>query len=592
VSDRQEGGGEGVGAVAVDRTSVSPVLRAYLSNSLITTFGSLSAAILVIFLVWPDTPVTLLFSWAAPLLAINAVAAVLTLGASAQAVRMWRARWALKLAPWIATLHGFMWGCSCLFLPFIDDQRRMALVIICATLLSGVATTLASVPSAARGFMIALSLPYMALFLLLFEWGGLVLALSTCVFLLVMLLATGGVYRTLTETIAAQRETKTMAGKLATAQGEWRELLESAEAFALFDEHARLLLWNDAYARILGLKPDQLKRGIIWDGLIAAGANAELPEARCLMASTPHGLRAPLEHAVRSRWYRSSVRKQPSGHVAVTHVDVTALKKREEELLTLQKELEGARDAAEAASQAKSRFLANMSHELRTPLNAVIGFSDLMLDLPGALSPGHQQYIQTILDSGRHLLGIVEDMLDLARIEAGKLTLQEEPTDLVALTRTAIEITYGTSLSQLPQVSLELPQLPVMALVDARLIRQSVINIVGNAKKFSPADGTVSIRLVVSHSGDCEIEVTDCGIGISAHMLEEVMKPFGQAESTEARRYGGVGLGLPITKQFLDLHGGSLNLASVLGRGTTVEMTIPAHRLIENRAQPALKAAS
>ena len=182
----------------------------------------------------------------------------------------------------------------------------------------------------------------------------------------------------------------------------------------------------------------------------------------------------------------------------MSHVDITALKNREAELLDLRDELEAARDEAEAASQAKSRFLANMSHELRTPLNAVIGFSDIMVQDCATgrdNSPMHAQYARTILESGQHLLSIVEDMLDLARIEAGKLRVLESNVDLVDLVRSASAMALGRGTTTGVTLRERLPEQPLPMRLDARLIRQALINLVGNALKFSRPNSEVTIAL-------------------------------------------------------------------------------------------------
>jgi two-component system, cell cycle sensor histidine kinase PleC len=295
------------------------------------------------------------------------------------------------------------------------------------------------------------------------------------------------------------------------------------------------------------------------------------------------------EIALGSKWYRSTVRRLENGHVAVSHVDITALKSRETELLALQSMLEEARDSAEQASTAKSRFLANMSHELRTPLNAVIGFSDLMLHqmrksgVP--LTTPHAGYVQTIFDSGHHLLSIVEDMLDLARIEAGKLSYVESDVELVGLIRASVDLAVGRQVLSLANIGLDLPDTELWMSLDARLTRQALINLVGNALKFTrsragKSDGKVYLALGVRDDGDVEITVRDEGIGIPAHLIDEVLKPFAQVDGHEARRFGGVGLGLPLAKQFIELQGGTLSLDSVQNFGTTAHMILPAARVI------------
>ncbi|HLU91652.1 MAG TPA: ATP-binding protein, partial [Pedomonas sp.] len=229
-------------------------------------------------------------------------------------------------------------------------------------------------------------------------------------------------------------------------------------------------------------------------------------------------------------------------------------------------------------------FLANMSHELRTPLNAVIGFSDLLTqDLEaGRADPNlHGQYARTVLESGQHLLAIVEDMLDLARIEAGKLRVTEAQVDLVQLVHSAGRMARGRGTTDSVILEEQLPAAPLLARVDARLTRQALINLIGNALKFSRPEGRVLLRLTEDDTGDIRIDVVDEGIGIPQHLVEEVMKPFNQVENSEARRYGGIGLGLPLARQFVELQGGQLELKSRMHEGTHATIRLPGWRRVE-----------
>ena len=490
-----------------------------------------------------------------------------------------------------ALVSGLSWGCLALTEPWLPLERHAALEVIAAALCAGSAATLAPAPSAARAYMSGVLGPFIIFFLWQFDLTHAILAVLALGMLQAMLMANRLGYRSLVKGVRAQRAALLAGEELRDAQREWRELSETAEAFALFNHRHRLLLWNDAYARLLSVMPAMLTRGMSWGQIHALSGLDVLPESRLFSPPTDPEAATVLhdEFPLGLRWYRSTVRRLANGDVAVSHVDITALKNREAELLDLRDELEAARDEAEAASQAKSRFLANMSHELRTPLNAVIGFSDIMVQDCATgrdNSPMHAQYARTILESGQHLLSIVEDMLDLARIEAGKLRVLESNVDLVDLVRSASAMALGRGTTTGVTLRERLPEQPLPMRLDARLIRQALINLVGNALKFSRPNSEVTIALTGPDDagGDVRLIIADQGIGIPDHLVEEVLKPFAQVEDSEARRYGGVGLGLPLARQFIELQGGQLRLESTLGEGTRAVITLPAARVVPDDA--------
>jgi signal transduction histidine kinase len=250
--------------------------------------------------------------------------------------------------------------------------------------------------------------------------------------------------------------------------------------------------------------------------------------------------------------------------------------------------------AAEAAavaeeSRLKSEFLANMSHELRTPLNAILGFSDTMRkQLIGELgSERYKTYANDIWASGRLLQGIVDDVLDMAKIENGSLTLTEEDIELRELLGACTRIMVP--IAQKKHVSLKISRPPetIRLQCDQRRLSQALINLVSNAVKFSRDHGEVGIGVSVEAHGVLLISVSDRGIGISAEDIPLVMRPFGQVSSSYSRTHGGTGLGLPIARSFVELHEGTLTIESTPGAGTTVLVRLPASRIrVENVPEP------
>jgi PAS domain S-box-containing protein len=247
-----------------------------------------------------------------------------------------------------------------------------------------------------------------------------------------------------------------------------------------------------------------------------------------------------------------------------------------------QEEFIAAKEAAERANRGKSEFLANMSHELRTPLNAVIGFAEVMEhELFGALGDRrYREYVGYMKNSGLHLLGIINGILDLSKIEAGKLHLYEEEINLEEVITYCFHLVISKKDDKLIQLDLQLAKDLPNLWGDERLIRQILLNIGSNARKFTAKGGKVTVKTRLdAHSGH-EIEITDNGIGMTEEDLEAALTPFGQVDSSLSRRYDGTGLGLPLSNSFLKLHGGRLQIESEPGVGTTVTIKFPLERAI------------
>jgi signal transduction histidine kinase len=244
-------------------------------------------------------------------------------------------------------------------------------------------------------------------------------------------------------------------------------------------------------------------------------------------------------------------------------------------------ELIAARDEAEYASRAKSQFLAVMSHELRTPLNAIIGFSEIMYSEPyGPLGDKrYKQYVQDIHNSGGHLLSIINDILDLSKIEAGQAELNEEEVDLAALTTSVVRIMQERATTAGLTFLCESGEGLPWVRADRRALKQILLNLLSNAVKFTPKGGQVGLRMAVDADRSLRMIVYDTGIGIDPQDIPRAMSAFGQVDGSWSRRYEGAGLGLPISRALTRLHEGTLELTSQPGSGTTVTVRLPPQRV-------------
>lgn len=384
------------------------------------------------------------------------------------------------------------------------------------------------------------------------------------------------------------------------AESRLRDGVESiSDAFVLFDRQGRLILWNQAFEDAFAFRAGVVRRGALKDELnrIAALAiKAEHPAA-----GGRAGLREVELHD--GRWLQLAERFTSEGGSVVTAADITAIRRQEaerrraaddlratvdqleasqEKLSLLARKYEVAMTRAEAANQAKSEFLANMSHELRTPLNAINGFSEIMAsELFGPLNDKYKGYAADILKSGQHLLSLINDILDMAKIEAGKMTLHYEPVSLQTVCEDAVRLMRGKAQEAGLTIAIDAADLPPIQ-ADPRGVKQVMLNLISNAVKFTPEGGRVTLSLTPFQgpAGEDRVRVAcaDTGIGIAPEDLARLARPFEQVEGQHSKTTQGTGLGLALTKSLIELHGGRLTLESEPGVGTVVSFDLPVKR--------------
>ncbi len=280
--------------------------------------------------------------------------------------------------------------------------------------------------------------------------------------------------------------------------------------------------------------------------------------------------------------------REQSEEVAQQNLELKAqareLREHREVLATQNQVLVAQNEALQLASRHKSEFLANMSHELRTPLNAVIGFSELMMEgLAGPLTPEAQEYTQDILRSGRHLLAMINDILDLAKIESGKMELRRERVELALALREAEEMARPMALRKGLHMEVR-ANAEVYCTGDAQRLRQVALNLLSNAVKFTPAGGRITCEVRASADGrQAELVVSDTGIGIAPSHHELIFEQFRQVDGSNAREFEGTGLGLALVRQFVEAMGGRVSVQSELGKGATFTVRLPASATVEER---------
>jgi signal transduction histidine kinase len=386
-------------------------------------------------------------------------------------------------------------------------------------------------------------------------------------------------------------ETRGAQARLRSAEARLFDALRSMnDSFVIWDQMQRLVLWNSKFEDFFGFQPGQLQQGMEY-AMVEYHANLNITQTldieghegneiqladgrwvRYLETFTADGGRVSIGTeftAIRTREHQLQANQN------ALEKTINVLRKSQVRIVELAENYEQEKIRAEEANHSKSEFLANMSHELRTPLNAINGFSDIMKkEMFGPLGdPRYKEYVNDILFSGQHLLSLINDILDMSKIEAGKMTLNTEPMVMSEMIAQVMRIVRGRADENRLKLVYDGTETPEIE-ADPRAVKQILLNLTTNAIKFTPEGGMVRITVEPKSAG-LIVHVTDTGIGISKENIARLAQPFEQIDSQHSRKHEGTGLGLALSKSLVELHGGNFQISSVVGEGTTVTFTLP-----------------
>lgn len=388
--------------------------------------------------------------------------------------------------------------------------------------------------------------------------------------------------------------------ELSASEARFRRVVESnIFGVAFWSENGRITEANDAFLQMTGYTGEEVQKGQLnWKEMTPPQhRNAE---TEALQEMEKSGVTAAHEKELLHKngalvpvlWCAATLENASSKKSAKEKgvyfvVNITNLKLAEASLMAAKEEAESARETAEKANQAKSEFISSVSHELRTPLNAILGFSKLLLNPRlGSLNDDQNSCVKDVVQSADHLLQIINDLLDLSKIEAGKMTLDTVKFSLPQLLEQSLTIVRDKAQAQNLTLAVEVaPEIEELAFMegDERKIRQVMFNLLSNAVKFTPDGGKITVRAKrASDQNACIVCVEDSGIGIAPEDQERILNAFEQADLSFARQHQGTGLGLPLTKRIVELHGGRFWLQSTPGEGSTFSFSLPLYGSAEN----------
>jgi PAS domain S-box-containing protein len=346
------------------------------------------------------------------------------------------------------------------------------------------------------------------------------------------------------------------------------------------NEQLHFVLTNEAFCQMVG-RPNESLLGLTDYDIVPREQAAFFQDIdrKVFATGAPHELEERLTSAAGAEYWlftRKAIATVASGERFLVGIiyDITERKR-------MEKDLVAAKLQAEDANRAKTQFLANMSHELRTPLNAVIGFAELIRDeMLGSINePRYREYADDIHSSGKHLLQIINDILDMTKVEAGTYRLNEDVCDIAKIVGDGVDLVRNQAVQKELDVRIDVPDDLPFLFADARCVRQIVVNVLSNAIKFTPKGGTVAVSARLS-DGELAIVVADTGIGMAQDDIPRAFSPFRQLEGSHGRKFEGAGLGLSLIKAMVDLHEGALQVESQVGVGTTVTARFPTRRTI------------
>ncbi len=430
-------------------------------------------------------------------------------------------------------------------------------------------------------------------------------------------LPSGGFVTTYTDITELRESERELAEKSALLNTTFENI---SQGFSVYDSDFKLVAFNQNYITLRGFPPGLIRLGMGYDDVIrfhaqrgeySDGDIEDIVKTRMEQIRQTDDKEHIFQRTTPDGTVLSGRRNpMPGGGFVTTYTDITQPKKTEDALLQSEEQLKThileledtrgryeaqsedlanlaedvavARDEAEAANKAKSEFLALMSHELRTPLNAVIGFSEIIMnEMFGAVGNlKYREYAHDVYDSGIHLLGLINDILDLSKIEAGGMKLEEEEVEAIEVTNASLAMVRGRAESGNVKLITDIAENMPNLYIDRRKLLQILVNLLSNAVKFTPEGGKVTIKVWCRADSGFVFQVKDTGIGIALEDIPKALSPFGQVDDPLGRLYEGTGLGLPLTKSLVEMNSGCLDLQSEIGKGTTITVRFPPERIM------------